>query len=55
MFITVNGHDELTIYINSYAESYYDYTIAFKPGYNPTSLPSASTVGGNVLGTTHNY
>lgn len=55
MFITVNGYDELTIYINSYAESYYDYTIAFTPGYNPTSLPSASAVGGNVLGTTYGY
>ena len=55
MFIKVKGYTELTIYINSYAESNFDYTIAFTPGYNPTSLPSASAVGGNVLGTTYGY
>lgn len=55
MFIKVKGYTELTIYINSYAESNFDYTIAFTPGYNPTSLPAASQVGGNVLGTTYGY
>ena len=55
MFIDVDGYDEFTIYINSYAESNYDYTLAFAPGYNPTSLPSGSSVGGNIAGTTHGY
>lgn len=52
MFIKVKGYTELTIYINSYAESNYDYTIAFTPGYNPTSLPSGSA---NALGTTQGF
>ena len=55
MFIKVNGYTALTIYINSYAESYYDYTLAFVPDYNPTSLPSGSSVSGNIKGTTYGY
>ena len=55
MFIDVDGYDEFDVYINSYAESNYDYTLAFTPGYNPTSLPSGSSVGGNIAGTTHGY
>lgn len=55
MFIDVDGYDEFNVYINSYAESNYDYTLAFTPGYNPTSLPSGSSVGGNIAGTTYGY
>ena len=54
MFIKVNGYNDLTIYINSYAAED-DYTLAFVPDYNPTSLPSGSSIGGNVKGTTHGY
>lgn len=55
MYINVDGLTSLTIYINSYAESNYDYTLAFIPGYDPTSLPSGTSVTGNVAGTTYGY
>lgn len=44
--VTISGYTNFTIYINSYAESNYDYTIAFDLDVaKPTSLPSDTTSG----------
>lgn len=46
MKITFTGQPEFKLYINSYAESSYDYTIAWNMDIDaPTSLPSSSTSG----------
>lgn len=46
MKVTISGYTNFSIYINSYAESSFDYTIAFNLDVaKPTSLPSSSTSG----------
>ena len=50
MYIKIKGYSSFTIYIRSYAESSYDYTVAFNlDTYTPsnplTSNPSSSTSG----------
>ena len=45
MYINLTGYTEFTIYINSYAESSYDYTIAFNQNVDVTSLPSYTASG----------
>jgi hypothetical protein len=50
MYIKIKGYSKFTIYIRSYAESSYDYTVAFNlDTYTPskplTSNPSSSTSG----------
>jgi hypothetical protein len=45
MYVRIEGYDEFTLYIRSYAESSYDYTIAFNPDVNVTSNPSSSSSG----------
>jgi hypothetical protein len=50
MYIKIKGYTTFTIYIRSYAESSYDYTVAFNlDTYTPskplTSNPSSSTSG----------
>lgn len=45
VYIRVHGYDQFTIYIRSYAESTYDYTIAFNPDVDVTSLPAYNTAG----------
>lgn len=44
--ITFVGYENFTVYINSYAESVYDYTVAFGLDVDkPTSLPDSGTTG----------
>jgi hypothetical protein len=45
MYVRIEGYDEFTLYIRSYAESSYDYTIAFNPDVNVTSNPSSGSSG----------
>lgn len=45
MYIRISGYDEFTIYIRSYGESSYDYTLTFNPDVDVTSNPSTSTSG----------
>lgn len=45
MYVRISGYDEFTIYIRSYGESNYDYTLAFNPDVDVTSNPSYSTSG----------
>lgn len=45
MYINVVGYTSFRIYIRSYAESNYDYTIAFEPDVDVSSLPSDKTSG----------
>lgn len=45
MYVRISGYDEFTIYIRSYGESNYDYTLAFNPDVDVTSNPSTSTSG----------
>lgn len=45
MYIRLVGYTNFRIYIRSYAESNYDYTIAFNPDVDVTSLPSNTTTG----------
>lgn len=45
MYIRIDGYDTFTIYIRSYAESSFDYTIAFNPDVDVTSLPAYNTTG----------
>lgn len=45
MYIRLNGYTNFRIYIRSYAESSYDYTIAFNADVDVTSLPSSTTSG----------
>lgn len=45
MYIRLNGYTNFRIYIRSYAESSYDYTIAFNADVDVTSLPSYTTTG----------
>lgn len=45
MYVRISGYDEFTIYIRSYAESNYDYTLAFNPDVDVTSNPSYTTSG----------
>ena len=45
MYVRISGYDEFTIYIRSYGESSYDYTLAFNPDVDVTSNPSTSTSG----------
>ena len=45
MYVRISGYDEFTIYIRSYGESGYDYTLAFNPDVDVTSNPSTSTSG----------
>lgn len=37
MYVCISGYNEFTIYIMSYAKSYYDYTIAFNPDIDVTT------------------
>lgn len=55
MYIEVDGYTDLTLYINSYAESNYDYTVAFTEDYDPTSNAGWTAVGTNVKATTYGY
>ena len=55
MFIKVNGCSNFTIYINSYAESSYDYTVAFVPDYILTSYPYDSIISENAKENTSGY
>jgi hypothetical protein len=45
MYIRLVGYTNFRIYIRSYAESNYDYTIAFNPDVDVVSLPSNTTTG----------
>ena len=45
MYVRISGYDEFTIYIRSYGESSYDYTLAFNPDVDVTSNPSTGTGG----------
>ena len=45
MYIRINGYDEFSLYIRSYAESNYDYTLAFNPDIDISSNPSYTTSG----------
>ena len=45
MYVRISGYNEFTIYIRSYGESNYDYTLAFNPDVDVTSNPSYSTSG----------
>lgn len=45
MYVDVIGYRQFTMYINSYGETNYDYTIAFSPDVDVTSNPSSSTAG----------
>lgn len=45
MYIRIDGYDTFTIYIRSYAESSYDYAMAFNPDVDVTSLPAYNTAG----------
>ena len=45
MYVRISGYNEFTIYIRSYAESYYDYTLAFNPDIDVTSNPSYNISG----------
>ena len=42
-YVKMNGIDEITLYIRSWAESVCDYTIAFNPDVDVTSNPSSSS------------
>lgn len=46
-YVRLSGYSEATIYIRSYAESSYDYTIAFNldTDYTSTSVPSYNSAG----------
>lgn len=48
MYVRISGYDEFTIYIRSYGESSYDYTLAFNEDVDVTSNPSTSTSGVKV-------
>lgn len=45
MYVRISGYDTFKLYIRSYAESNYDYTIAFNADVDVTSNPSSSTTG----------
>lgn len=45
MYVRISGYDEFTIYIRSYGESSYDYTLAFNPDVDVASNPSYGTSG----------
>ena len=45
MYVRISGYDEFTIYIRSYGESSFDYTLAFNPDVDVTSNPSTGTSG----------
>ena len=45
MYIRLIGYTNFRVYIRSYAEGSYDYTIAFNPDIDVTSLPSYTTTG----------
>ena len=45
MYVRISGYNEFTIYIRSYGESNYDYTLAFNPDVDVTSNPAYSTSG----------
>lgn len=45
MYIRLIGYTNFRVYIRSYAEGNYDYTIAFNPDVDVTSLPSYTTTG----------
>ena len=45
MYVRLQGYTNFRIYIRSYAETYYDYTIAFNPDVDVSSLPSVTTTG----------
>lgn len=46
-YVRLSGYSEVTIYIRSYAESTYDYTIAFNldTDWTSTSVPSSTSTG----------
>lgn len=46
-YVRLSGYSEVTIYIRSYAESSYDYTIAFNldTDWTSTSVPSSGSTG----------
>ena len=46
MYVRISGYNEFTIYIRSYAESNYDYTLAFNPDIDLNSNPTYTN--GNV-------
>lgn len=37
MYVVIDGYEDLTLYIRSYAESSYDYTIAMNPDVDVTT------------------
>ena len=45
MYVDVMGYTTFTLYINSYAEANYDYTIAFSPDVDVISNPNSGTTG----------
>jgi len=45
MYVRISGYETFKLYIRSYAESSYDYTLAFNPDVDVTSNPSSSTTG----------
>lgn len=45
MYVRISGYDTFKLYIRSYAESRYDYTIAFNADVDATSNPSTGTSG----------
>jgi len=45
MYVRIDGYDTFSLYIRSYAESSYDYTLAFNLDVDVTSNPSTSTSG----------
>ena len=47
MYVIVSGYSDLTLYIRSYAESNYDYTIAMNPDVDVT-LTSIAYNSANV-------